>query len=119
MPLYLKIVSLLFGLFFLMVFFNLVKKKSVKPFYTTLWLLVSLFMLSVVIFESFYKGIATKLGLTDASFLIIVALISFLLVYVLYLSIKISEMSDRIQELISHASILEHEIRKTKSNEDN
>ena len=60
-----------------------------------------------------HKAIATTLGLTDASFLIIAALISFLLVYVLYISIKISEMSDRIQELISYTSILENKIRKS------
>lgn len=119
MPLYLKIISLVFGLFFFMIFINLVKKKSIKPFFTTLWLLVSLFMLSIVIFEGFYKAIATGLGLTDASFLIIVALISFLLVYVLYLSIKISEMSDRIQELISYTSILENRVRKLDSYENN
>ncbi len=71
-------------------------------------------MLSFVVFEKIYKWIATKIGLTDASFLIIVGLLSFLFIYVLYLSIKISEMSDRIQELISNASILEHEIRKIK-----
>jgi hypothetical protein len=72
-------------------------------------------MLSVVLFESVYKWIATELGLTDASFLIIVVLISFLMVYVLYLSIKVSEMSDRIQELISHNGILENELRKIKA----
>ena len=119
MPLYLKIISLLFGLFFFLIFINLVKKKSIKPFFITLWLLVSIFMLSIVIFEGFYKSIATALGLTDASFLIIVALISFLLIYVLYLSIKISEMSDRFQELISYTSILENNIRKKDSNENN
>ena len=112
MPIYLRIISFIFAISFLFVFFILVRKKSVKPFYTALWLLVGLFMISVVIFENFYKRIATELGLTDASFLIIVGLISFLMIYVLYLSIKLSEMSDRIQELISFTSILENKIRK-------
>lgn len=119
MPLYLKILSFLFGVIFFLIFINLVRKKSIKPFYATLWLVVSAFMLSVVIFEGFYKSIATAIGLTDASFLIIVALISFLLIYVLYLSIKISEMGDRIQELISYTSILENKIRKSDNNENN
>lgn len=90
-----------------------------KTFYSTLWLLVSVFMLSLVVFESFYKGIATILGISDASFLIIVSLISFLLIYVLYLSVKISEMSDRIQELISFTSILENKIRKMDDDKTN
>ena len=68
-------------------------------------------MLSTVLFEGFFKRISTYLGLNDASLLIIITLISFLIIYVLHLSIKISEMGDRIQELISFASILEKEIR--------
>lgn len=111
MPIYLKILSFIFAVSFLFVFFVLIRKKAIKPFYTALWLVISLFMISVVIFERFYKWLATNLGLTDASFLIIVALISFLMVYVLHLSIKLSEMGDRIQELISFSSILEKELR--------
>lgn len=116
MQLSLKLLTLLLGFVFLAAFILLVRKKNVKPFYSTLWLLVSVFMISLVVFEKFYKWIATSLGVTDASFLIIVGIISFLLIYVLYLSIKISQMSDRIQELISFTGILEHEIRKLKGN---
>ena len=112
MQLSLKIIALLFGLIFLIIFISLLRRKNVKPFYSTLWLIVSIFMISLVLFEKFYKWIATSLGITDASFLIIVGLISFLLAYVLHLSIKICQMSDRIQELISFNSILELEIRK-------
>lgn len=119
MQLSLKILVLVFGFIFLFVFVSLLKKKNTKPFYTTLWLLVALFTISLVVFESFYKWIATSLGIVDASFLIIVGLIAFLLVYVLYLSIKISQMSDKIQELISYTGILEHEIRESNKDEDN
>jgi hypothetical protein len=114
MQLSLKILILLFSFIFLVVFISLLKRRNIKPFYSTLWLMVSLFMISLVAFEKGYKWIATSLGIADASFLIIVSLISFLLVYVLHLSIRISQMSDRIQELISYAGILEHEIRKSK-----
>ncbi|MFP4024607.1 MAG: DUF2304 domain-containing protein [Thiohalospira sp.] len=118
MSLYLKILALVFGIIFFSVFLSLIKKRSIKPFYTVLWLFISLFMISIVAFEKFYKSIANLLGITDASFLIIVGLISFLLIYVLYLSIKISELSDRIQELISHSSILDNEIQKMKNDQD-
>jgi len=116
MSLFLKILALVYGLLFLLVFIILIRKKAIKPFYLVIWLIISLFLLSFVIFEPFYKWIATKIGLTDASFLVIVGLISFLYLYALYISVKISEMSDRIQELISFTGILEHEIRKLKGN---
>jgi len=114
MSLSIKILVLIFGVILFGIFITLVRKKSVKPFYSALWLIISLFIFSFVIFERFYKWIATMLNIADASFLIEVALISFLLIYVMYLSIKISVLSDRIQELISYSSILEHELRKLK-----
>jgi sensor histidine kinase YesM len=86
-----------------------------KTFYSTLWLVVALFMLSLVIFESLFKNLATFFGITDASFLVIVGLIFFILIYILHLSEKVSVLSNRIQELISHNSILEKEIRNLKN----
>ena len=116
MPLYIKFLTGFLSILFFLFFINIIKKRSIKPFYSFLWLVISFLMVSVVVFEKFYKLLATQLGITDASFLIIIGVIFFLLVYVLYLSIKVSEMSDRIQELISFTSILEKEIRKRNDN---
>lgn len=112
MQLSLRITTLLLGVVFLMVFISLARKQNVKPFYSALWLIISGFMISLVVLEPIYKWIATLLGITDASFMIIVSFIAFLLFYVLYLSVKISAMSDRIQELISFVGILENKLRK-------
>lgn len=117
MSLFVKILALIFGILFFSIFITLVKKKSISPFYSTLWFFVSLFLLSFVLFENFYQKLAVFLRIENATFLIIVGLISFLLIYVLYLSIKISELSNKIQELISHSSILELEIRKLKQDQ--
>lgn len=106
-----KLLVFLFGIVFFLVFIFSSRNKSLKPFYSALWLLISIYMLSFAIFEKTIKSIATFLGFSDASFLVIVSLISFLMLYVFHLSIKISTMSDRIQELISFTSILENEIR--------
>lgn len=72
-------------------------------------------MFSIVFFEKLYKWVATLLGISDASFLIIIGIIFFLLIYVLHLSIKISEMSDKIQELISYISIIDKKMRDNKN----
>lgn len=117
MSLTLKLLVLVFGVILFTVFIILVRKRSVKPFYSAIWLIISIFIFSFVVFEKFYKWIATQLNISDASFLVIVGLISFLLVYVMYLSIRISELSDRIQELISHSAILEHDVRKLNGHE--
>jgi hypothetical protein len=114
MPIFIRVILSIFSISFFVGFVLLVRNKSVKPIYSFLWLMVALGMLSIVVFEKFYKAVATLLGITDASFMFIVGLISFLLVYVFYLSIKISEMSDRIQELISFSAMLEHDIRRLR-----
>jgi hypothetical protein len=119
MSLGIKILVLLFSILLFAVFISVARKRTMKTFYSTLWLMVAFFMLSLVIFERFYKWFATAIGISDASFFVIVSLIAFLLVYVLHLSEKVSEMSSRIQELISHHSILENEIRRLNNQQKN
>jgi len=113
MQISLKIIFFLCAIFFLLVFIYLVRRKSLKPTYSFLWFLISILMLCVIIFERFFKRIADFLNVPDTSFLIIVGVIFFLLLYVLYLSIKLSEVSDKIQELISHVAIL-HKSKQDK-----
>jgi hypothetical protein len=48
----------------------------------------------------------------DARHVIYIVLIGFLMVYVFYLTQKISKMSDQIQMLISHLAIVEDELRR-------
>ena len=60
------------------------------------------------------ENIAFKLGLGDASFLIILGVVFFQLIYILHLSIRISELSDRVQELISTIGIIGKKINLRK-----
>lgn len=110
----LKLFVLLCAAAFFSTFLVLIKRGSVKPFYSSLWLLISLLMFSVLPFEGCYKQLANWLSIRDASFLVFVGAIVFLLLYVLHLSVKISELSDRVQELISHAAILDRAVRLQK-----
>lgn len=112
MELIVKLLAIGYGMILLGVFIFMLRSKSVKPFYSTLWLMICLFMFSFVIFEKQYQWIAAALKIENATLLVMVGLISFLMLYVMYISIKISQMSNRIQELISYTSILEHEIRE-------
>ncbi len=114
MEIIVKLLAIVYGLVFFWGFIIMVKNKAVKPFYSFLWLVVCLFMFSFIVFEKQYQWLANVLQIQNATFLVIVGLISFLMLYVLYLSIRISEMSNRIQEILSQGSILEHEIRKIK-----
>jgi hypothetical protein len=118
MPVSLKILVFLCSTAFFGTFLFLAKRGAVKPFYSTLWLLVSVLMLSLAILEKQYKSLADELGIRDASFLVFVGAILFMLVYILHLSLKISELSDRMQEIISNVSILEQRLRRVQASSD-
>jgi hypothetical protein len=113
MGLKIKILAFLIGLIFFFFVLRFIKKNSFRPTYAFLWISISLFLLSIPVLEMFYKWIAVSLiGIVDARHIIYIVLIGFLLIYVFYLTSKISQMSDQVQVLISHAAILEKELKE-------
>lgn len=117
MPISFKIFALLLSVLFGIVFLSLITKKQIKPFYSFLWLIISGSMISLVVFERFYKNIATLIGIDDASFMVLIMLFVFVLFYLIHLTIKISTMSDQVQELISYTAILEYKLRRKLNDE--
>lgn len=113
-----KILSFVMGLVFFAFILSFVKKNAMRSGYVVLWLAVCSFLLSIPVFENAYRWIAySVVGIVDARHIIYIALISFLLVYSFYVTLKISQMSDQIQELISSLAILENQVRSQKKNE--
>ncbi|MCF8296743.1 MAG: DUF2304 domain-containing protein [Saprospiraceae bacterium] len=118
MGLKIKIVALIIGLIFFFFISRYSKKNAFKPSYTFLWFLVCLFLISIPIAESFYRWIAYSLiGIVDARHIIYIVLIGFLLVYVFYLTIKVSKLTDQVQQLISFTAILENQQKKGNNEE--
>lgn len=110
MGLKIKLISLLIGLGFFFFIARYSKQNTLKPSYTFLWFLISVFLISIPVVEPFYKWVASSLiGIVDTRHIIYIVLIGFLLVYVFYLTIKISKLTDQIQELISFTAILENQ----------
>lgn len=118
MGLKIKIIALVIGLVFFFFIASYSKKNAFKPSYTFLWFLISAFLISIPIAEPFYKWMAySVIGIVDARHIIYIVLIGFLLVYVFYLTIKLSKLTDQVQGLISYTAILENEIKnKSKKN---
>lgn len=112
MGLKIKILALLVGLGFFFFVLRSIQRNSMRPAYAVLWTLISLFLVSVSLLEPFYQWLAgSVIGIVDARHVIYIVLIGFLLVYVFYLTQKISRMSDQIQVLLSQLAIVEDEIR--------
>ncbi len=114
MELKLKLLAALVGIAFASVVVMSLRRSQIRPGFAWLWLLIAGFLTSIPLLEAFYKWIASGLiGLDDARTIIYVPLIGFLLIYSFYLTLVISRLSDRIQELITHTAILESQIRGT------
>jgi len=112
-----QLFSLFLGIIFLLSVFRYIQKKSFNPSYSVLWIGVSLFLVSIPIFEPIYRWIAySVIGMVDARNIIYIIIIAFLLVYLLFLTSKITKMSDQIQELISFTALLEKELSDKNEN---
>lgn len=104
------ILVLLAGLLMMVVVLGLIRARAIPPSAVLLWLCICLLVISIPFFEEYYRVIANKIiGFDDARHMFYVFSIFFLLVYSLYLTIKISQLSNYINILMSEFSIMEME----------
>lgn len=114
MNLNLQVLSLLLGIFFLVVIFYNIKIKRLSPSYSILWILLAVFLLLVPVFQSFFISIARIFGVY-AENLVYIILIGFLLVYVLFITSKVVRLNNQVKELISNTAIIEDEIKELRN----
>lgn len=114
MNLNLQVLSFTLGvLFFLVILYN-IKKRKLNPSYSVLWLLLSLFLILIPVFQSFIINTARFFGVYGEN-IVYISLIGFLLVYVLYITSKVVRLNNQVKELISQTAILEDEIKQIKN----
>ncbi len=107
-----KIISLVLGLIFVLIIMKYSKNNLIRPAYTLLWLIIAMFLISIPVLETVYQYIAHVIfGLSDATNIIYIGIILFLLAYQFYITVKINKLSDQVQILISHTAIIEKEIK--------
>jgi hypothetical protein len=117
MGLKIKLIAFALGLVFFCVVLRNVKRNTFRPSYAVLWLGMAAFLLSIAVLEPLYKWIATSvIGILDARHIIYIVLISFLLVYVFFLTSMVTRLSNQVLQLISAIAILETKLaERTKS----
>jgi hypothetical protein len=115
MGLKIKLLAFLAGLGFFYFVLRSIQRNTMRPAYAVLWTGISVFLLSISVMEPLYQWFAkSAIGIVDARHVIYIVLIGFLLVYVFYLTQKISRMADQIQVLLSQVAILEDEQRQIR-----
>ena len=116
MTLKLQIIFLLVGLVFFSVIVYVIRKKSLSPSYSILWLVLAFFFISIPLFQNFYVFISISFFGFYTENLIYLVVFAFLLVYMLFLTIKIVRLNDQVKELITNNALLEKKIEDILSN---
>ncbi len=115
MGLKIKIISIVLSCVFFLFVFRFVKKNRMRASYAVLWIFMGLFLLSIPFFEPLYTWLAySVIGIDDARNIIYIGFFAFLLVYIFYLTYKISRMTDQIQELISFTAVMDNRIKQSQ-----
>lgn len=113
MNLNLQVLSLILGIFFFIVILYNIRRKKLSPSYSVLWIILSLFLILIPIFQTIFIKIARLFGIY-AENLVYILLIGYLLIYVLYITSKVVRLNNQVKELISNSAILEDEIMQLK-----
>ncbi|MCD4828090.1 MAG: DUF2304 domain-containing protein [Candidatus Cloacimonetes bacterium] len=107
---------ILFGFIFFFIIIRTIKRNQIGPSLAVIWITVSVFLLSISIFEDFYRWLSYQvIHIHGAQNMIFTILIGFLFLFILYLSIKITQLHTQIQKMISTIAILEKEIQDNKN----
>lgn len=113
MGLKIKLLALVIGIGFFFFVLRSIQRNTMRPAYAVLWTGMALFLVSVSLLEPFYQWIAgSVIGIVDARHVIYIVLIGFLMVYVFYLTQKLSKMGDQVQVILAQLAIVEDELRR-------
>ena len=108
----LQIASLIIGIIFFLFIIYTLRKKRLSSSYSIIWLILSIFLISIPIFESFYIYISRSLFGIYTENIIYIILIGYLSVNILYLTVKVVRLNDQVKELISFTAILENKLQQ-------
>jgi len=113
MNLNLQVLSFILGIFFFLIILYNIRTKKLSPSYSVLWIILSLLLILIPIFQALFIKIARFFGVY-AENLVYILLIGFLLIYVLYITSKVVRLNNQVKELISNSAILEDELKELK-----
>lgn len=106
MSLSLKLDSIIFILFIIVLIIVLVKREKISIKYSLVWLFPCVLMLIFVLIPGFLSFITNLLGFQTASNMIFALLIGFLIVVTIALTVIVSKQKEKIRLLIQEISLL-------------
>jgi len=112
-----KIVAVLFSLSLLAVTLHLIRKHKLREEYALVWLIVSLAILLLSLFDGLLGWLAARFAVAYAPTLILVLGILFCVVLLLAQTVMLSLQANHIRDLAQNVGLLEWRLRQLENSQ--
>jgi hypothetical protein len=108
----LQIVAIVGAAGLLLFVLELVRRRALMERYALLWILSSLVILGLAVFDDALAVMARQLGIVSAPNALFFVAVAFILLLLLHFSAAMSRLSDQSKVLAQHQAILEQRLRE-------
>jgi hypothetical protein len=107
----LQIVAIAGAVGLLLVVLDMVRRRALMERYALLWLLSSVVILGLAIWEDGLNTLARQVGIVSAPNALFFVAVGFILLLLLHFSAAVSRLSDQSKVLAQHQAMLEQQVR--------
>jgi hypothetical protein len=110
----LQIVAIVGAIGLLLFVLELVRRRALMERYALLWLLSSVVILGLAVFDNALTVIARQMGIVSAPNALFLVAVGFILLLLLHFSAAMSRLSDQSKVLAQRQAILEQQLRELR-----
>lgn len=105
-----KVFAIIVAISLIIIIIELVRRKKLREEYSFLWVLTSIVILILVIWYDILVWLSKFIGAAVPTSTLFVFSILFVMILLIHYSIKISELTEQIKELVQEITILKTEL---------
>jgi hypothetical protein len=107
----LQIVAIVGAVGLLLIVLDMVRRRALMERYALLWLLASMVILGLAVWEDALNTIARQIGIVSAPNALFFVAVGFILILLLHFSAAVSRLTDQSKVLAQHQAMLEQQVR--------
>jgi len=107
----LQIVAIVGAVGLLLVVLDMVRRRALMERYALLWLLASVVILGLAVWDDALTTLARQIGIVSAPNALFFVAVGFILLLLLHFSAAVSRLTDQSKVLAQHQAMLEQQVR--------
>jgi hypothetical protein len=107
----LQIVAIVGAVALLLVVLDMVRRRALMERYALLWLLSSVVILGLAVWDNALTTLARQIGIVSAPNALFFVAVGFILLLLLHFSAAVSRLTDQSKVLAQHQAMLERQVR--------